>query len=74
MKCEDCLYEKICYMREISNDIKEEIKEFGCMNFIACADVREVKDVWRPTKDGLGMRHMFEELNRLYGDEFIKYK
>ena len=44
MKCEDCLYEKICYMREISNDIKEEIKEFGCMNFIACADVREVKD------------------------------
>lgn len=46
MKCEDCLYEKICYMREISNDIKEEIKQFGCMNFIACADVREVKDDW----------------------------
>ena len=46
MKCEDCLYEKICYMREISNDIKEEIKEFGCMNFTACADVREVKDDW----------------------------
>lgn len=46
MKCEDCLYEKICSMREISNDIKEEIKEFGCMNFIACADVREVKDDW----------------------------
>ena len=43
MKCEDCLYEKICSMREISNDIKEEIKRFGCMNFIACADVREVK-------------------------------
>ena len=43
MKCEDCLYEKICSMREISNDIKEEIKEFGCMNFIACADVQEIK-------------------------------
>ena len=33
-------------MREISNDVKEEIKRFGCMNFIACADVREVKDDW----------------------------
>ena len=30
--------------------------------------------LWRPTKDGLGMRHMFEELNRLYGDGFIKYE
>ena len=55
-KCEDCLYEKICYMREISNDIKEEIKEFGCMNFIACADVREVKDdwEWKPRCKGEG--------------------
>lgn len=30
--------------------------------------------LWRPTKDGLGMRHVFEELNRLYGDGFVKYE
>ena len=56
MKCEDCLYEKICCMREISNDVKEEIKRFGCMNFIACADVREVKDdwEWKPRCKGEG--------------------
>ena len=30
--------------------------------------------LWRPTKDGLGMRHVFDELNRLYGDGFIKYE
>ena len=30
--------------------------------------------LWRPTKDGLGMRHVFEELNRLYGDGFIRYE
>ena len=30
--------------------------------------------LWRPTKDGLGMRHVFEELNRMYGDGFIKYE
>lgn len=35
---------------------KEEIKEFGCMNFIACADVREVKDdwEWKPRCKGEG--------------------
>lgn len=29
--------------------------------------------VWQPNKEGLGMRHVFDELNRLYGDGFIKY-
>lgn len=29
--------------------------------------------VWKPNKQGLGMRHVFEELNRIYGDGFIKY-
>lgn len=29
--------------------------------------------IWQPNKDGLGMGHVFDELNRLYGDGFIKY-
>lgn len=29
--------------------------------------------IWQPNKDGLGMRHVFEELNRIYGEGFIKY-
>ena len=29
--------------------------------------------VWQPNKQGLGMGHVFDELNRLYGDGFIKY-
>ena len=28
---------------------------------------------WQPNKQGLGMRHVFEELNKIYGDGFIKY-
>lgn len=28
---------------------------------------------WKPTKDGLGMAHCIDELNRLYGPGFIKY-
>ena len=27
----------------------------------------------QPNKQGLGMGHVFDELNRLYGDGFIKY-
>ena len=29
--------------------------------------------IWRPNKDGLGMKHVFDELNKIYGDGFIKY-
>lgn len=30
--------------------------------------------VWEPNKDGLGMRHVFDELNKIYGKGFIKYE
>lgn len=29
--------------------------------------------IWKPNKDGLGMRHVFDELNKIYGEGFIKY-
>lgn len=29
--------------------------------------------IWQPNKSGLGMRHVFEELNKIYGEGFIKY-
>ena len=28
---------------------------------------------WQPNKKGLGMGHVFEELNKIYGKDFIKY-
>lgn len=30
--------------------------------------------VWKLDKHGLGMGHVFDELNKLYGDNFIVYK
>ena len=56
MNCKDCRHNEVCDMREVCNDIEEQIKEFGCMNFIACADVREVKDdwEWKPRCKGEG--------------------
>lgn len=29
--------------------------------------------VWKPNKQGLGLGHVFDELNKIYGDDFIKY-
>lgn len=29
--------------------------------------------VWKPNRQGLGMGHVFDELNKIYGDGFIKY-
>ena len=29
---------------------------------------------WQPNKTGLGMGHVFNELNKVYGENFIKYK
>jgi 3'-phosphoadenosine 5'-phosphosulfate sulfotransferase (PAPS reductase)/FAD synthetase len=30
--------------------------------------------IWKPNKEGLGMGHVFDELNKIYGEGFIKYK
>ncbi len=29
--------------------------------------------LWKPTKEGLGMKHVFDTLNELYGKAFIRY-
>lgn len=29
--------------------------------------------IWKPNKQGLGMGHVFDTLNSIYGDDFIKY-
>lgn len=33
----------------------------------------DIDGFWKPTKDGLGMAHCIDELNKLYGKDFIKY-
>lgn len=31
------------------------------------------KGIWQPNKNGLGMKHVFDTLNRIFGDGFIRY-
>ncbi len=33
-----------------------------------------VNGIWQPNKQGLGMRYVFDELNKLYGNDFIRYE
>jgi 3'-phosphoadenosine 5'-phosphosulfate sulfotransferase (PAPS reductase)/FAD synthetase len=29
--------------------------------------------IWKPNKQGIGMGHVFDELNKIYGEDFVKY-
>jgi 3'-phosphoadenosine 5'-phosphosulfate sulfotransferase (PAPS reductase)/FAD synthetase len=33
-----------------------------------------VDGVWKPSKDGLGLGYVFDRLNEIYGQDFIRYK
>lgn len=39
MDCKDCIHNEVCHMREVCNNTEE----LGCLDFIARADVQEVK-------------------------------
>ena len=30
--------------------------------------------LWKPNKDGLGLGHVFDEINKDYGEDFLRYK
>lgn len=30
--------------------------------------------LWKPNDKGLGLRHVFDTLNGIYGDDFIRYE
>lgn len=50
------------------------LKETHPKQYAYCIGGGEYVDgVWQPSKEGLGMGHVFDELNKIYGDNFIKY-
>lgn len=52
----------------------QRLKETHPRQYEYCIGGGEYVDgVWQPNKDGLGMGHVFDELNKIYGDGFIKY-
>ena len=33
-----------------------------------------VDGIWKPNKEGLGMRYVFDRVNEIYGKDFIRYE
>lgn len=54
----------------------ERLKRTHPRQYEYCIGGGEYDDngVWKPNKNGLGMGHVFDELNKIYGEDFIKYK
>lgn len=52
----------------------QRLKETHPRQYKYCIGGGEYVDgVWQPNKQGLGMGHVFDQLNKIYGDGFIKY-
>lgn len=53
----------------------QRLKETHPKQYAYCIGGGEYNEdgVWQPSKEGLGMGHVFDELNKIYGDGFIKY-
>ena len=52
----------------------ERLKETHPKQYAYCIGGGEyINGVWQPSREGLGMGHVFDELNKIYGDDFIKY-
>lgn len=51
------------------------LKETHPRHYRYCMGGGEYVDgVWKPTQNGLGMKHVIDELHKIYGNDFIKIK
>lgn len=54
----------------------QRLKKTHPKQYDYCLSGGEYNDagIWTPNQQGLGMRHVFDELNRIYGESFIRYE
>lgn len=53
----------------------QRLKETHPKQYDYCMNGGEfVNGIWQPNNLGLGMRYVFDKLNELYGDDFIRYE
>lgn len=52
------------------------LKQTHPKQYAYCIGGGEFNDegIWQPSKEGLGMGYVFDRINEIYGDDFIKYK
>lgn len=64
-----------CHMEKDGERRFERLKKTHPRQYQYCIGGGEYDEngVWKPNKKGLGLGHVFDELNKIYGDDFIKY-
>lgn len=62
-----------CHLEETNNF--QRLKKTHPRQYEYCIGGGEYNEdgIWQPNKEGLGMGHVFDTLNKIYGDGFIKY-
>lgn len=65
-----------CHLEKPGEGRFERLKETHPRQYEYCIGGGEYDETgkWIPNKKGLGLGHVFDELNKIYGDDFIKYK
>lgn len=63
-----------CHREEPPNRF-QRLKETHPRQYKYCMEGGEYNEngIWVPSKEGLGMRHVFEQMNKIYGKDFIGY-
>lgn len=54
----------------------QRLKETHPKQYAYCIGGGEFNEqgIWQPSKEGLGMGYVFDRMNEIYGEDFIKYK
>jgi 3'-phosphoadenosine 5'-phosphosulfate sulfotransferase (PAPS reductase)/FAD synthetase len=69
-----CIFCAFGCQEEIGISRFQRLKETRPRQYAYCIGGGEYVDgIWQPNGQGLGMGHVFDELNKIYGDGFIKY-
>lgn len=42
INCYDCIHNGVCYLQEVTNDIEEQLEEFGCENYKSTTNFVEI--------------------------------
>ena len=64
-----------CHLEKEPNRF-QQLKQTHPRQYEYCIGGGEFNEdgIWQPNKQGLGMGYVFDQLNQIYGEDFIKYK
>lgn len=71
MTCENCIHNGVCYVQEVTNDIEEQLEEFGCENYKSTTNFAEVIRCEDCKRRGMTKCPMFSYEYREWADDYI---